>query len=157
MLTNYTTTYAGTHALTGGQTPSGSGASFTITAVAGDDLTCTLTNTRKNQADLRLTKTNTPGVNGEVDQAADTVVSGTTTSYSITVTNNGPRCRERLGAGRPGTDRTTCTRAAPVGTGHTAPPAAVQLAVVQVSPVGAGSANTEPLAASGPLLVTVML
>ncbi|MFZ5635480.1 MAG: hypothetical protein ACOY82_02725 [Pseudomonadota bacterium] len=41
-------------------------------------------------ADLRLTKTNTPGVNGEVDQAADTVVSGATTTYTLVVTNSGP-------------------------------------------------------------------
>ena len=41
-------------------------------------------------ADLVLTKTNTPGFNGELDQATDTVVSGTTTTYTITVTNNGP-------------------------------------------------------------------
>ena len=105
LLTNYSTTYACTNALTGGQTPSGSGTSFTITAVAGDDLTCTLTNTRNNQADLRLTKTNTPGVNGEVDQAADTVVSGTTTSYSITVTNNGPDAANGSVLGRSGPDR----------------------------------------------------
>ena len=41
-------------------------------------------------ADLAITKTNTPGVNGEVDQAADTVTSGTTTTYTLVVTNNGP-------------------------------------------------------------------
>ena len=41
-------------------------------------------------ADLSLTKTNTPGVNGEVDQAADELVSGSTTTYTVTVTNNGP-------------------------------------------------------------------
>ncbi len=40
--------------------------------------------------DLRLTKTNTPGVNGEVDQASDTVFSGATTTYTLVVTNNGP-------------------------------------------------------------------
>ena len=41
-------------------------------------------------ADLSITKTNTAGVNGEVDQAADTLTSGTTTTYTLTVTNNGP-------------------------------------------------------------------
>ncbi|WP_170288358.1 GEVED domain-containing protein [Marilutibacter maris] len=41
-------------------------------------------------SDLAITKTNTPGVNGEVDQAGDTVVSGATTTYEIRVTNNGP-------------------------------------------------------------------
>lgn len=90
VLSNYATTWACTNALGGGQTPSGSGTSFTVTAVAGDDLTCTLTNTRNNQADLRITKTNTPGVNGEVDQAADTVVSGSTRIYTLVVSNVGP-------------------------------------------------------------------
>lgn len=41
-------------------------------------------------ADLAITKTNTAGVNGEVDQADDTVTSGTTTTYTVTVINNGP-------------------------------------------------------------------
>tara|TARA_R110000787_G_scaffold280905_1_gene391911 strand:+ start:19942 stop:21672 length:1731 start_codon:yes stop_codon:yes gene_type:complete len=40
--------------------------------------------------DLAITKTNTPGVNGEVDQTADTVTSGTTTTYTLVATNNGP-------------------------------------------------------------------
>lgn len=40
--------------------------------------------------DLAITKTNTPGINGEVDQASDTVVSGSTTTYEIRVSNNGP-------------------------------------------------------------------
>ena len=43
------------------------------------------------KADIRITKTNTPGVNGEVDQAADTVDSGATTVYTITVSNDGPK------------------------------------------------------------------
>ena len=41
-------------------------------------------------SDLSITKTNTPGVNGEVDQAGDTVTSGTTTTYNIVVSNAGP-------------------------------------------------------------------
>ena len=89
-LGNYITTYACTNALAGGQAPSGSATTFTLTGATGDDLTCTFTNTRKNQADLRLTKTNTPGVNGDVDQAADTVTSGTTINYTLAVTNLGP-------------------------------------------------------------------
>ena len=43
------------------------------------------------KSDIRITKTNTPGVNGEVDQAADTVDSGATTVYTITVGNDGPK------------------------------------------------------------------
>ncbi len=43
------------------------------------------------KSELRLTKTNTPGVNGEVDQNADTVDSGASTLYTITVANDGPK------------------------------------------------------------------
>ncbi|MEP2736610.1 MAG: DUF11 domain-containing protein [Erythrobacter sp.] len=41
-------------------------------------------------ADLAISKTNTPGVNGEVDQSADTLTSGTSTTYTLVATNNGP-------------------------------------------------------------------
>ena len=41
-------------------------------------------------ADFSITKTNTPGANGEIDQASDTLTSGQTTTYTIIVTNNGP-------------------------------------------------------------------
>ena len=42
------------------------------------------------EVELSLTKTNTPGTNGEVDQIADTLTSGDTTTYMVSVTNNGP-------------------------------------------------------------------
>ncbi len=89
-LANYITTYNCTNALAGGQTSSGSGISFSVTPVAGDDITCTLVNTARPKADLTITKTNTPGVNGNLDQTADTLKSGTTTTYTIIATNNGP-------------------------------------------------------------------
>ncbi len=41
-------------------------------------------------ADLAIFKTNTPGVNGNSDQVNDTVISGNTVVYTITITNNGP-------------------------------------------------------------------
>ena len=37
---------------------------------------------------MRITKTNTPGVNGNVDQTGDTVVSGSNTTYTIVATND---------------------------------------------------------------------
>jgi uncharacterized repeat protein (TIGR01451 family) len=130
LLTNYTTTYTCTNALTGGQTPNGSGTGFTVTAVAGDDLTCTLTNTRNNQADLRLTKTNTPGVNGDVDQAADTVVSGTATSYSITVTNNGPDAANGSVLADPAPTGLTCSTASCTAAGGAVCPVPIGAALV---------------------------
>ena len=67
--------------------------------------------------DLRLTKTNTPGVNGEVDQASDTLLSGTTTTYTLVVNNNGPDAaigalvKDTVGTGLtcPGTNAVTIT------------------------------------------------
>lgn len=41
-------------------------------------------------ADVSITKTNTPGVNAELDQANDTLTSGQSTTYTLVVTNNGP-------------------------------------------------------------------
>jgi len=88
-LNNYTATYACTNALAGGQTPSGSGSSFSVTPVAGDDLDCTFTNTRRPLADLTISKTNTTA-SGPDDQASDTLAPGATTTYTIVVTNRGP-------------------------------------------------------------------
>lgn len=42
-------------------------------------------------ANVAMTKTNTPGVNGNVDQAADTVNEGGTTVYTLVVSNGGPQ------------------------------------------------------------------
>jgi uncharacterized repeat protein (TIGR01451 family) len=139
VLTNYATTWACTNALGGGQTPSGSGISFTITAVAGDDLTCTLTNTRNNQADLRVTKTNTTGVNGEVDQAADTVVSGSIRAYTITVTNLGPDAANGSVLTDPAPTGLTCTTASCTAAGGAACPVPTGAALVAALQ-GAGAA-----------------
>jgi uncharacterized repeat protein (TIGR01451 family) len=129
-LANYQTTYTCTNALSGGQTPSGSGSTFTVTAATGDDLTCTFTNTRNNQADLRVTKTNTPGVNGEVDQAADTVVSGTTVSYSIAVSNLGPDGANGSVLADPAPTGLTCTTASCTAAGGAACPVPTGAALV---------------------------
>jgi uncharacterized repeat protein (TIGR01451 family) len=129
-LANYQTTYNCTNALGGGQTPSGTGTSFTVTAVAGDDLTCTFVNTRNAQADLRITKTNTPGVNGEVDQAADTVVSGTTANYSLVVTNTGPDAANGSVLADPAPAGLTCTTATCTAAGGAACPVQTGAALV---------------------------
>ncbi len=57
-------------------------------STTGDVLTASVTVTPS--ADLSITKTNTPGENGELDQTSDGVVTGSTTSYSLVVTNSGP-------------------------------------------------------------------
>ncbi|KRD34777.1 hypothetical protein ASE35_08580 [Lysobacter sp. Root916] len=81
--------------LAAGQSASSAGAVVTIPFAGlalqsgGRTVQCTITNTQL-QADLSITKTNTPGVNGEVDQSADTLASGASTTYTLRVTNNGP-------------------------------------------------------------------
>lgn len=59
-----------------------------VDTVSNDDLDEAITVTPS--ADLMITKTNTSGLNNNIDQNDDGVVTGTTTNYVITVTNNGP-------------------------------------------------------------------
>ncbi|WP_139215398.1 DUF11 domain-containing protein [Lysobacter sp. cf310] len=76
---NDTAVAEGSSVQAGFVTPAPGGTANNSAAVAVDPL-C---------ADLSVTKTNTPGVNGNVDQASDIVVSGTPTTYQLRVTNNG--------------------------------------------------------------------
>lgn len=152
-LANYATTYACTNALGGGQTPSGSGITFNVTAVAGDDLTCTFTNTRNAAADLRLTKTNTPGVNGEVDQAADTVVSGTARAYTVTVTNLGPDAANGAIITDPAPSNLTCATATCAAAGGAACPVPTGAALVAALQ-GAG-ATVPTLPNGGAVVITL--
>lgn len=152
-LANYATTYACTNALVGGQTPSGSGTTFNVTAAAGDDLTCTFTNTRNAQADLRLTKTNTPGQNGEVDQAADTVVSGTPTTYTITVSNLGPDAANGAVITDPAPSNLTCSTATCAASGGAACPVPTGAALVAALQ-GAG-ATVPTLPNGGAVVITL--
>lgn len=152
-LANYITTYSCTNALSGGQAPSGSGTSFAVTGISGDDLTCVFTNTRKNRADLRLTKTNTPGANGEVDQAADTVVSGATTVYTLTVTNLGPDAANGAVLTDPVPTGVTCTTASCTSAGGATCPAPTGAALVSALQ-GAG-ATIPALPLNGTVTVTL--
>lgn len=76
-------------------------------------IVCTCTNERR-RADLSVTKTNTPGVSGEVDQATDAVMAGAT-SYVVTARNAGPHAahgavvRDLPGANLSGCAATACT------------------------------------------------
>ena len=76
----YTTTYRCTNALAGGQTPGGAATSFGVTPVAGDDLTCTLTNTVIPRADLAVVKT----------ASASSAQAGEVVAFTLSVTNGGP-------------------------------------------------------------------
>lgn len=91
---NYTSTWQCVDATNGNASiASGTGTSGSFVMPNGGnegvDALCTVTNVLS-AADLTITKTNTPGVNGDVDQPADTVAQGSPTTYTIKVTNNGP-------------------------------------------------------------------
>lgn len=152
-LANYATTYACTNALGGGQTPSGNGTTFNVTAAAGDDLTCTFTNTRNPAADLRLTKTNTPGQNGEVDQVADTVVSGTATTYTITVTNLGPDAANGAVVTDPAPTNLTCATATCAAAGGAACP--VETGAALVTALQGAGATLPTLPNGGSVTITL--
>lgn len=94
-------------------------------------------------ADLSLTKTNTPGVNGNVDQAADTVVSGTSTTYSIIVSNAGPAAANGAVVTDPAPAGLACTTASCTGTGGA------------VCPVATGAALVTALQGSGAVIPTL--
>ncbi|MGV3728596.1 isopeptide-forming domain-containing fimbrial protein [Hydrogenophaga sp.] len=93
-LASYVSTYSCTNALAGGQTPSGSGTSFNVTPVAGDDLSCVFTNAWP-RADLSVTKTASPAA----------VEAGGLVAFTLTVFNAGPNAangavlRDAPGAG----------------------------------------------------------
>ena len=121
--------------------------------MVGDDLTCTLTNVRNNQADLRLTKTNTPGVNGDVDQAADTVVSGASANDSIVVANLGPDAANGSVVVDPAPTNLTCSTASCTATGGAACPAPTGAALVAALQGAGASIPTLPL--NGAVTITL--
>jgi uncharacterized repeat protein (TIGR01451 family) len=128
-LAAYESSYQCVRADNGTVVASGSGASVSFTPPVQQDTTCTFTNRRRN-ANLRLTKTNTPGVNGEVDQAADTLVSGATADYSIVVTNLGPDAANGSVLTDPAPTGLTCATASCTAAGGAACPVPTGAALV---------------------------
>jgi hypothetical protein len=86
VLSNYRTTYACTNTRTGGQTPSGSGTSFTVTPAANDDLTCTFTNSRIATLRLRKELPNGRSVAGDQFRLS---IAGTDAPAAVTTTGTG--------------------------------------------------------------------
>jgi uncharacterized repeat protein (TIGR01451 family) len=128
----------------------------TIPAGSGGDISTannsssTTTTLSLPQADVSITKTNTPGVNGNVDQPADAVVSGAASNYTIVVTNNGPNVatgivvQDAPGAGL------TCPAATPVTCTSTASPSACPGGALTVANLTAGvTLGTLPATAGG--------
>ena len=98
------------------------------------------------KSDLRITKTNTPGVNGEVDQAADTVVSGATSLYTLVVSNTGPKPANNAVITDPSPTGLACTTATCTATGGASCPSLTGAALVTALQ---GSGATIPALPSG--------
>jgi uncharacterized repeat protein (TIGR01451 family) len=82
-----------------------------------------------NEADLQITKTNTPA-SGPVDGSNDTVVAGSTTSYEIVVRNPGPSAANNAVVRDPAATGLTCTNAVCAATNGAACPAQTGPALV---------------------------
>jgi uncharacterized repeat protein (TIGR01451 family) len=133
-----------TEFLPNGATRGNSGNTATAPGLANVPL-CNFTGS----SDLRITKTNTP-LAGPDDQAADTVASGATTTYSLVVTNAGPSpvvaavITDTPGAGL------TCPVANVVTCTSTASPSACPGGALTVANLTAGVAlGTLPATAGG--------
>lgn len=149
----YQTTLVCTNAASGSTTllPGGAGTAVgarrqwaEFTPASGDDLDCVITNTPR-RADLRITKTNTPGVNGDIDQSGDAVVSGAITAYSIAVVNAGPDAADGAVITDPATAGLTCATASCTATGGAACPAQTGAALVSALQGGGATLPTLPV------------
>lgn len=79
---------------------------------------------RRRCADVSLTKTNTPGLNGDVDLGDDTLVANTTTQYALVVSNAGPDAADGVIVTDPAVPGLRCTTASCTAVGDAACPAA---------------------------------
>jgi uncharacterized repeat protein (TIGR01451 family) len=158
---NYRPQIACSNATAGASTvlPNGSGSAVStrqewpaFTPGAGDDIDCVITNDLP-RADLRLVKTNTPGVNGEIDQGADTVVSGSAVGYTITVTNLGPDAANGAVITDPAPNNLTCSTATCAASGGAACPVPTGAALVAALQ-GAG-ATVPTLPNGGAVVITL--
>lgn len=144
-LADYTTTYACTNARSGGSQPAGSGASFTFTPAAGDQLNCVFRNVRIPRTDLSIIKAATPA----------TALSGSVVTYTLTASNPGPSAangtviRDTPGTGLNCADPVATAACAASG-GASCPGATVPVADL------AGSGVTIPtLPAGGQIVLTL--
>lgn len=75
-------------------------------------------------ADVSLTKTNTPGVNGDVDLDDDTLVANSITQYTLEVRNHGPDAADGVIVTDPAVPGLRCSSASCTAIGEAACPAA---------------------------------
>lgn len=145
---SYTTLLSCTNATTGSTTvlPGGSGTALAnrqqwpeFTPSAGDVLDCVISNT-PGGANLSITKTNTPGVNGDIDQASDTLIQGASTTYTLVVRNNGPAAANGAVVRDPPVAGLSCGTATCAAAGGSQCPAATGAALASALQSGAGVA-----------------
>ncbi|MCH6482646.1 hypothetical protein MMG85_03545 [Pseudoxanthomonas sp. LH2527] len=122
-LSSYATTYSCTNALPGGQTPSGSGTSFNITPVAGDDLTCVFSN-RPRVADVSILKT----------ASAPTVQSGQQVQFTLQIDNAGPAAADGARIQDPATPGLNCSALTCSASGSAACPSSPTVTGLQTAP-----------------------
>ncbi|SDQ55628.1 hypothetical protein [Pseudoxanthomonas sp. CF125] len=121
---------------------------------SGAAVVCRYTNTRR-LSGLQITKTNTPGVNGDIDQASDTVTRGISTTYSIVAANTGPDAADGARLRDPASTGLTCTTATcAVTTGTATCPAATGAALVTALQSATGVA-IPALSANSSITVTL--
>ena len=132
-----TGTYVSALACSGGGTLSGN---VLTVGASGTPIICTWTNTGPVTASLAITKTNTPGVNGNIDQASDTLTKGATTTYSIVAANAGPDAADGTVLRDPAsTGLTACSATCAVTSGAATCPAATGLTLLSALQSAAGA------------------
>ena len=120
----------------------------------GTAAVCRYTNSRR-ASGLVITKTNTPGANGDIDQASDTVTRGSTTNYSIVAANTGPDAADGARLRDPASTGLTCTTATcAVTTGTATCPAATGAALATALQSATGVA-IPALSANSSITVTL--
>ncbi len=140
--------YVQSFACTGASDPDPSNG-LTISAADGA-IVCTFTNTIY-KADVSVTKTNTPGLNGEQDMATDSLVSGTVTNYTITVSNAGPQAGDGVVLRDPPVANLACSTATCNATGGATCPA--QTGAALMAALEGGGATIPALPAGGKIVV----
>lgn len=145
---SYTTVLSCTNATPGSTTvlPGGSGSALAnrqqwpeFTPSAGDVLDCVISNT-PDGANLSITKTNTPGINGDIDQASDTLIQGASTTYTLVVRNNGPAAANGAVVRDPPVAGLSCGTATCAAAGGSQCPAATGTTLASALQSGAGVA-----------------
>ncbi|MBA8880913.1 DUF7507 domain-containing protein [Phyllobacterium myrsinacearum] len=136
----YGGTIACTNARVGGTTvlPSGAGTSFSVTPTAGDDITCTFTNTPKRPSMTMVKSAGTP----------TGTTAGSTIQYSFTITNTGDVPLSPLSITDPKLNAAATCPSAPLAPGATA--VCTGIHTITQAEIDAGTVNNSATATGTP-------